>query len=163
MGPKTVKLSKKKSGNVYTIRGMQMYSLLVSIVLIKWKTEVSIGCLENWKITWLPREIFSIWWTAEVLVKHMEFGGVKDNKRMYEGVSKSFRTVSIMKYTLTTINTRWEATQRVMAAKLTRLAHKIAIQLYLVAESCTIWSSRARRPVRKLLDKLSYNCANIWC
>jgi hypothetical protein len=48
------------------------------------------------------------------------------------------------------INTRWEATQRIMAAKLTRLIHKIAIQLHLVAESCTICSSRSRRPVRKL-------------
>jgi len=39
-----------------------------------------------------------------------------------------------------------------MAAKLTRLIHKIAIHLHLVAESCTIRSSRSRRPVRKLLD-----------
>jgi hypothetical protein len=43
-----------------------------------------------------------------------------------------------------------------MAAKLTKLTHKIAIQLHLVAESCTICSSRFRRPVRKLLDTLSY-------
>jgi hypothetical protein len=76
---------------------------------------------------------------------------------VYEGVSKRFRTESITKYTLTTINIRWEATQRVMAAKLTRLAHKIAIQLLLVAESCTICSSRSRRPVRKLLDTPLYN------
>jgi hypothetical protein len=34
--------------------------------------------------------------------------------------------------------------------------NKIAIQLHLVAESCTICSSRARRPVRKLLDTPSY-------
>jgi len=39
-----------------------------------------------------------------------------------------------------------------MAAKLTRLTHKIAIQLHLAAESYTILSSRSRRPVRKLLD-----------
>jgi len=39
----------------------------------------------------------------------------------------------------------------VMAAKLTRLTHKIAIKLHLVGESCTIWSSLSRRPVRKLL------------
>jgi hypothetical protein len=39
-----------------------------------------------------------------------------------------------------------------MAAKLIRLTHKIAIQLHLVAESCTICSSWSRRPVRKLLD-----------
>jgi len=38
-----------------------------------------------------------------------------------------------------------------MGAKLTRLTHKIAIQLHLVAES----SSRSRRPVRKLLDTTS--------
>jgi len=39
-----------------------------------------------------------------------------------------------------------------MAAKLTRLTHKIATQLHLVAERCTIYSSRSRRPFRKLLD-----------
>jgi len=38
-----------------------------------------------------------------------------------------------------------------MATKLTRLTHKIAIQLHLVAENCTICSSRSRQPVRKLL------------
>jgi hypothetical protein len=43
-----------------------------------------------------------------------------------------------------------------MAAKLTRLTHKIVIQLPLVAESSTICSSRSRRPVRKLLDTPSY-------
>jgi hypothetical protein len=39
-----------------------------------------------------------------------------------------------------------------MATKLTRLTHKIAIQLHQVAKSCTICNSRFRRPVRKLLD-----------
>jgi hypothetical protein len=43
-----------------------------------------------------------------------------------------------------------------MAAKLTRLTHKIVIQLDLVAESCTIPTSSSRRPVRKLLDTPSY-------
>jgi hypothetical protein len=43
-----------------------------------------------------------------------------------------------------------------MAAKLTRLTHKIAIQLHLVAESFTVCSSRARWPVRKLLGTPSY-------
>jgi hypothetical protein len=43
-----------------------------------------------------------------------------------------------------------------MDAKLTRMTHKIAIQLHLVAESCTICSSRTRRPVLKLLDTPSY-------
>jgi len=45
-------------------------------------------------------------------------------------VSKSYRTEPITKWTTT--NTRWEATQRVTAAELTRLTHKIAIQLRLV-------------------------------
>jgi hypothetical protein len=76
---------------------------------------------------------------------------------LYECVSKSFRTESIKKWTTTTtINTSWEATQRVMVVKLTRLTHKIAIQLHLVAESFTICSSRSRRPVRKPLDSPSY-------
>jgi len=39
-----------------------------------------------------------------------------------------------------------------MAAKLTKLTHKIAVKLHVVVESCTICSSRARRPVRRLLD-----------
>jgi hypothetical protein len=78
----------------------------------------------------------------------------------YEGVSKSFRTESMTKYTLTKTNTRWEATQMVMAAKLSRLTHKIAILLHLVAESCPICSSRSRRPVRKLLDTPSYTPSN---
>jgi hypothetical protein len=43
-----------------------------------------------------------------------------------------------------------------MAAKLIRLTHKIAIQLHLVAESCTICGSCSRRPVRKLLDTPSH-------
>jgi hypothetical protein len=43
-----------------------------------------------------------------------------------------------------------------MAAKLARLTNKVVIQLHLVEESYTICSSRARRPVRKLLDTPSY-------
>jgi len=80
---------------------------------------------------------------------------------MYEGASKIFRTESITKYTLGTINTGREVTQRVIAAKLTRLTHKIEIQLHLVAESCTICSSLSRRPVLKPLDTLSYMCYRI--
>jgi len=45
-----------------------------------------------------------------------------------------------------------------MAAKLTRLTHKIAIQLQLVAES--VCNSHSRRPVRKLFDTPSYKA--IW-
>jgi hypothetical protein len=67
----------------------------------------------------------------------------------------------VTKWTTERINTRREATQRVMTAKLTRLTHKIAIQLRLVAESCTVCSSRSRRPVRKLLDTPSY-CFITW-
>jgi len=43
-----------------------------------------------------------------------------------------------------------------MAAKLTRLTHKIAIQLHLVAGSYNICISRSGRPVRKVLVTLSY-------
>jgi len=50
--------------------------------------------------------------------------------------------------TTTTPNTRWESIQKVMAAKRTRLTHKIVIQLHLVLETCTICSSLSRWPVR---------------
>jgi len=43
-----------------------------------------------------------------------------------------------------------------MAVKFSRVTHKIAIQLHLVAQNCTICSSRSRRPVRKLLVTPSY-------
>jgi len=46
--------------------------------------------------------------------------------------------------------------QRVMATKLTRLTYRMAIKLHLVVENCTIYSSRSRRTVRKLLDTPSY-------
>jgi hypothetical protein len=50
-----------------------------------------------------------------------------------------------------------------MAAKLTRLTHKIAVQLHLVSESCTICSFRSRGPVRKLLDtSTSYLILLVW-
>jgi hypothetical protein len=48
------------------------------------------------------------------------------------GCIQKFPDWVVTKYTLTTINTRWEATQRVMAAKLTKLTHKIAIPFHLV-------------------------------
>jgi hypothetical protein len=81
--------------------------------------------------------------SSECHDRHSEFN-------MYEGVSKSFRTESMTKYTLTFGITCWEATWRVIATKLIRLTHKIAIQLHLVAESCTSFSSLSRRPVRKI-------------
>jgi hypothetical protein len=77
-------------------------------------------------------------------------------RMLYDGVSKSFRTDDNEINAFAFGITRWEATQKVMAAKLTRLTHKIAIKLHLVAESCTICSSRSRRPVRKLLDTPAY-------
>jgi len=63
--------------------------------------------------------------------QHIEY-----SSSTYEGVSISFWTESVTKYMPTTINTHWESTQRVMAAKLTRLTHNITIQLHLVSESC---------------------------
>jgi hypothetical protein len=81
----------------------------------------------------------------------------------YARIIQKFPDWVITKYTLTSINTRWEVTQRVMEAKLTKVTHKIAIQLHLVVQSCTICSSRSRRPVRKLLDTPSYgNSAYRW-
>jgi len=53
-------------------------------------------------------------------------------------------------------NTCSEAIQRIMVTKLTRLTHKIVIQLHLVAESHTICSSHSRWPVWKLLDTPLY-------
>jgi hypothetical protein len=44
-----------------------------------------------------------------------------------------------------------------MAAELTILTHKIAIQLHILAESCTVCSYRSRWPVRKILDTPSYS------
>jgi hypothetical protein len=73
-----------------------------------------------------------------------------------EGISKSFRTESITKYTLTFGITRCCHLQSVMATKLTRPIHKIAIRLHPMAESCTICSSHCRRPVRKLLVTPTY-------
>jgi len=49
-----------------------------------------------------------------------------------------------------------------MEAKLTRLTHTIAIQLHLLAESCTICSSCSRRPIRKFLDTPSYTSLYIF-
>jgi len=43
-----------------------------------------------------------------------------------------------------------------VVAKLSRLTHKAAIQLHLVAERCTICSSHSRWPVQKLLVTPSY-------
>jgi len=43
-----------------------------------------------------------------------------------------------------------------MAAELTRLTRRIATQLHLVADSCTVFSSGCRGPVRKLLVTPSY-------
>jgi hypothetical protein len=49
-----------------------------------------------------------------------------------------------------------------MATKLTRLTHKMAIQLHLVAESYTICSSRSRCQVLKLVDTPSYEAGWNW-
>jgi len=77
--------------------------------------------------------------TAYDIVVEKPEGEEKTRKtKASEGVSKSFRSQPITK--LTTTNTCWEATRRVMSSKLTRLTHKTVIQLHLVAESCTICS-----------------------
>jgi hypothetical protein len=101
---------------------------------------------------------FLVWRVGlEILVFFQALVIIVKLKSLSEGASKVFRTESITKCTLTTINYRGEATRTVMAVKLTRLTHKIAIQLHLVAESCDICSCRSRRPVRKLLDTPAYS------
>jgi hypothetical protein len=94
-----------------------------------------------------PKEIMCFSWMP--LMQEIGYWRylIDTNGYIYEGISKSFWTESIMKYTLTFGITRWEATQRVMAAKLVRLTHKTVIQLHLVAETCTICSSCSRWPV----------------
>jgi hypothetical protein len=42
-------------------------------------------------------------------------------------------------FTPTTLNTHWEAVQRVMALKLTRQIQKTAVLWHIVAGSCTTW------------------------
>jgi hypothetical protein len=91
---------------------------------------------------------------GEVVLPHINTSVQKSEIRNTRGCIQKFP--DWVNNEIITINTCWEATQRVMAAKLTRLTHKIAIQLHLVAESCTICSSRSRSPVRKLLDTPSY-------
>jgi len=49
-----------------------------------------------------------------------------------------------------------------MAAKLTRMTHKIAMQLHLLAENYTICSSHSRQPVPKLLVTPSYDIFRGW-
>jgi hypothetical protein len=83
-------------------------------------------------------------------------GGPQSRCATHEGVYKSFRTESKRNICLPLV-LLVEKQHRVTATKLTRLFHKIAIQLHLVAESCTICNSRSRRPVRKLLDTPSYH------
>jgi hypothetical protein len=90
-----------------------------------------------------------------ILVENLNIINKETEALQYERASKSFRTEPIMKYTLTFDSTRFCSLQRVMVAKLARLTHKIAIQLHLVAKSCTICSTRSRRPVRKLWLHLS--------
>jgi hypothetical protein len=93
----------------------------------------------------------NVWWSVRIL-EDMNLTVLKLQTFFLLRCIQKFPDWVITKYTLTTINTCWEATRRFMAAKLTRLTHKIAMQLHLVAESYTICSSRSRRPVRKLLD-----------
>jgi hypothetical protein len=76
---------------------------------------------------------------------------------MYEGVTLKFP--DWVDNEICAYNNKYSSrsnTNGYMAAKLTRLTHKMAIQLQPVAESCTICISRSRRPVRKLLDTPSY-------
>jgi len=72
--------------------------------------------------------------------------------------TRTFRAAAMLLFLhyMKCINTRWEATYRVTAAKLIILIHKVVTQLHLVVESCTICRSCSRWQVRKLLDTPSY-------
>jgi hypothetical protein len=119
-----------------------------------WSCPLSQSFLTSWQCSALPS--FRRRYDLQRLHNEELHTHTHTHTHTHECVSKSFRTESITKYTLTTINTRWEATERVMATKLTRLTYKITIPLHSVAESCTICSSRSGRPVRKLLNTPSY-------
>jgi hypothetical protein len=107
----------------------------------------NIGSRWRWMVSYTPRSLYHrVKSPRHTLDRKLEY---------IRGCIQKFPDWIITKQT-TTINTGWEATERVMAAKRTRLTHKIAMQLHLVAESCTICSSSSRRPVRKLSDTLSY-------
>jgi hypothetical protein len=111
---------------------------------------------------------FSQWPWNNILNPCLWIVRAKSSYTVVEGCIQKFPDwVDKPIYTLTAINTLWEATQRFMAAKLTILAHKIAIQMRLAAESCTICSPHSRRPVRKLMDTplcvvYLYCCAHEW-
>jgi hypothetical protein len=74
----------------------------------------------------------------------------------YEGVSKSFRTESNNEIYAYNKKHSLRSNTKGYSSKTHRLTHEKAIQLHLVAENCTIYRSRYRRPVRKLLDTPSY-------
>jgi hypothetical protein len=105
------------------------------------------GKLSSFLTLWNPSFIYPDIQKIQDFKVTAEPGKLSQHTRVYPKVSGLSH--SEIK---TTINTRWEATQRVKTAKLTRLTHKVAIQLHLMAKSCTICSPRSRRPVRKLLD-----------
>jgi hypothetical protein len=91
--------------------------------------------------------ICSKWTSIQIHMQHRKIRIWK-----LRGSIQKFPDWVITKYKRTFGITHWEAIQRVMTAKLTRLTHKIEIQLHLLAESCIIWSSRSRWSVWKLLD-----------
>jgi hypothetical protein len=144
------------------VDGNQMWMITVIMIVISKKsliarTSLIMNCppgafSTSWCLTCVPLQtVLHFFPTKITATETIQF------QQVYQGATKSFRTESITKYTLTTTtNTRWEATQRVMAAELTKLTQRIAIQLHPVADSCTICSSHSRRPVRKLLDTPSY-------
>jgi hypothetical protein len=119
-----------------------------------WRT-MSSWFLHNFRIHISSDDLF---WSSDIFqFSNLYYVYVLILLLIYEGVPRSFWTEAIVKYMLTTINTHWEAVQRVMVAELTRLTQKIAIQLHLVAESCSICSTHFRRPVWKLLATPSYH------
>jgi hypothetical protein len=131
-----------------------------------WRLLYGFARVRYWPLSWIgsissyPTPVSRITQTRRHKVTRKPTQTIEPGKwttqMTYECESKSFRTKSVTKYMFTFGIIHWEATQRFMTAKLIGLAHKMAPQLHLVAENCTIYSSRSSRPVRKLLDTPTY-------
>jgi hypothetical protein len=110
---------------------------------------------------WVPIHFWSHFRKGSSLGKHAGSSRLTSYRSVYTvmsvwGCTQKFLGWVIMKYMPTFGITHCCPLQRVTVAKLTRLTEKVAIQLHLVAESCTICSSCSKWPVQKLLDTHSY-------
>jgi hypothetical protein len=128
--------------------------------IVRWKVWIgfkwlSIKTIDRVRVLWKRRISWLIQWLLYSLRRSLHGVSYSVTAFILECIQK-FPNWVLTKSKTIIINTRWKTRQSVMATELTRLTHKITIQLYLVAESCTICSSRSKRPVRELLNAPSY-------